>query len=156
MSEGNNARKSINKYSLPLPRAALISIDRTSSPFHTGKLRNAIDFIAPLGTAVLAAADGVVTYVKDNSNVGGPLPAFASESNFIVVMHQFGEYTRYDHLAHGSAKVQIGEYVPRGKRLADVGMTGYTALPHLHFQVLVFTGINPWLDFDTIAVEDFD
>jgi murein DD-endopeptidase MepM/ murein hydrolase activator NlpD len=36
-----------------------------------GKLRNAIDFIADEETPVLAAGDGVVIFVKDNSNIGG-------------------------------------------------------------------------------------
>jgi murein DD-endopeptidase MepM/ murein hydrolase activator NlpD len=48
-------------------------VDKTSSPAHTGNLRNAIDFIVPENTPVLAAAAGIVTYVKDDSNIGGPL-----------------------------------------------------------------------------------
>jgi hypothetical protein len=36
-----------------------------------------------------------------------------------------------------------------------VGMTGYTYLPHLHFQVFVVTGINAWTDFDTLEVQEF-
>jgi murein DD-endopeptidase MepM/ murein hydrolase activator NlpD len=39
--------------------------------------------------------------------------------------------------------------------IANVGMTGYTYIPHLHFQVFVFTGNNIWTDFDTIEVKDF-
>jgi murein DD-endopeptidase MepM/ murein hydrolase activator NlpD len=38
---------------------------------HQGNLRNAIDFIADEETLVLAAADGIVTFVKDDSNTGG-------------------------------------------------------------------------------------
>jgi hypothetical protein len=34
-------------------------------------------------------------------------------------------------------------------------MTGYTYIPHLHFQVFVFTGNNVWTDFDTIKIKDF-
>jgi hypothetical protein len=39
-----------------------------------------------------------------------------------------------------------------GEEIAKVGMTGYTYLPHLHFQVFVITGINMWTDFDTVKV----
>jgi hypothetical protein len=35
-------------------------------------------------------------------------------------------------------------------------MTGFTYLPHLHFQVFVVTEINAWTDFDTLEVQDFD
>jgi len=62
----------INNYSLPVPKEKLQRIDRTSSPAHIGKLRNAIDFIVAENTPVLAAADGVVTFVKDGSYTGGP------------------------------------------------------------------------------------
>jgi murein DD-endopeptidase MepM/ murein hydrolase activator NlpD len=61
----------VNSYRLPVPRVNLRRIDRTSSPAHAGKLRYAIDFIVPEDTPVLAAADGIVTYIKDDSRVGG-------------------------------------------------------------------------------------
>ncbi|HEU4443342.1 MAG TPA: hypothetical protein VFR94_01580, partial [Nitrososphaeraceae archaeon] len=63
-------KSAINKYKLPVPKDLLQRIDRTSSPAHVGKLRNAIDFIADIGTPVLAAEDGLVTAVKDTSNTG--------------------------------------------------------------------------------------
>ena len=63
-----------------------------------GKLRNAVDFIAPQNTPVLAAADGKVTYVKDDSNVGGSDPSYWNYSKFISITHKNGENNRYDHL----------------------------------------------------------
>jgi murein DD-endopeptidase MepM/ murein hydrolase activator NlpD len=50
----------------------------------------------------------------------------------------------------------VGQYVRAGEEIAKVGMTGYTYLPHLHFQVFVATGINVWTDFDTLKVQDFN
>ncbi len=76
-----------NKYIIPVPQNLLQRIDRTSSPAHIGKLRNAVDFIVPPDTPVLAAADGTVTYVKDDSNVGGSDPPYWNYSNFISIMH---------------------------------------------------------------------
>jgi murein DD-endopeptidase MepM/ murein hydrolase activator NlpD len=145
----------INKYKLPVPKDLLQRIDRTSSPAHVGKLRNAIDFIADIGTPVLAAEDGLVTSVKDTSNTGGANPSNWRYTNFIVIMHSNGEYSRYDHLSYNSSKVIVGQYVRAGEEIARVGMTGYTYLPHLHFQVFVFTGSNMWTDFDTLEVKDF-
>ena len=142
-----------NKYIIPVPQGILQRIDRTSSPAHIGKLRNAVDFIVPQNTPVLAAADGLVTFVKDDSNVGGPDPSYWHSSNFISIMHSYGEYTRYDHLAYHSSKVTVGQQVRAGQEIANVGMTGYTYTPHLHFQVFVFTGYNIWNDFDTIEVK---
>jgi murein DD-endopeptidase MepM/ murein hydrolase activator NlpD len=65
------SKKAINSYKLPVPKNLLQRIDRTSSPAHMGNLRNAIDFIVYEQTPVLAAADGIVSFVKDSSNTGG-------------------------------------------------------------------------------------
>ena len=145
-------KNAINKYKLPVPKDQLQRIDRTSSPVHMGKLRNAIDLIVDKDTPVLAAADGIVTFVKDISDIGGPNPVYWEYTNFIVIMHSNGEYSRYDHLSYNSSTVKIGQHVIAGEEIAKVGMTGYTYLPHLHFQVFVITGINMWTDFDTVKV----
>ena len=145
----------INTYSLPVPKEKLQRIDRTSSPAHIGKLRNAIDFIVAENTPVYAAADGVVTFVKDDSSIGGPSIEYWHNSNYIVIQHPNDEYSRYDHLAHRSAVVGIGQHIKRGQVIARVGMTGFTYLPHLHFQVFIFTGSNIWTDFDTLAITEF-
>ena len=148
-------KSTINKYRLPVPKDLLKHIDRTSSPAHVGQLRNAIDLVADEDTPVLTAADGIVTFVKDNSNSGGVSPFYWDQSNFIVIMHSNGEYSRYDHLKYKSSKVTVGQYVRAGEEIARVGMTGYTYLPHLHFQVFIVTGINVWTDFDTLEIQDF-
>ena len=128
-------KSAINRYILPVPKALLERIDRTSSPAHTGKLRNAIDFIVAENTPVLAAANGIVTYVNDDSSIGGANPIYWNFTNFIVIMHANEEYSRYDHLAPQSSKVKVGQAVSEGEEIAKVGVTGYTFHPHLHFQV---------------------
>jgi hypothetical protein len=44
-------------------------------------------------------------------------------------------------------------YTEAGQEIAEVEMTGYTYLPHLHFQVFVFTGPNLWEDYQTLKVD---
>jgi murein DD-endopeptidase MepM/ murein hydrolase activator NlpD len=148
-------RRAVNRYRFPVPENLVEIVDRTSSPAHIGKLRNAIDFHVPENTPVLAATDGIVTYVKDDSNIGGPNPVYWNYTNFIVIMHANGEYSRYDHLAHRSSRVKVGQAVTGGQVIAEVGMTGYTFRPHLHFQVFIYTGTNIWMDFDTVSVQGF-
>ena len=131
-------KTAINRYILPVPKTLLERVDRTSSPAHTGKLRNAIDFIVPDNSPVLAAANGIVTYVKDDSSIGGATPIYWNFTNFIVIMHSNEEYSRYDHLAPQSSKVKVGQAVSEGEEIAKVGVTGYTFHPHLHFQVFYF------------------
>ena len=150
------SKNAINRYKLPVPKDQLQRIDRSSSPAHLGNLRNAIDFIADEETPVLAAADGIVALVKDDSNTGGSNPIYWSHTNFIVIMHSNREYSRYDHLSYNSSRVKAGQHVRAGEEIARVGMTVYTYLPHLHFQVFVATGMNMWTDFDTLEVQDFE
>jgi murein DD-endopeptidase MepM/ murein hydrolase activator NlpD len=148
--------KAKNKYIIPVPKEMLYRIDKSSSPAHIGKLRNAVDFIASKGTPVLAAAEGVVTYIKDDSNIGGPDPFYFPYSNFITIRHSNGEYSRYDHLDYNSSNVKLNQMVQAGDQISRIGMTGYTFLPHLHFQVFVFTGYNVWTDFETIEISNFE
>ena len=149
-------KNTINNYKLPVPKDLLQRIDRTSSPAHMGKLRNSIDFIVDNETPVLAADDGIIIFVNDSSNIGGFTPVYWGHTNFIVIMHSNGEYSRYDHLSYNSSKVTVGQHVIAGEEIAKVGMTGYTYLPHLHFQVFVVTGFNMWTDFETLEVRDFN
>jgi murein DD-endopeptidase MepM/ murein hydrolase activator NlpD len=148
-------KNAINKYKLPVPKDLLQRIDRVSSPAHMGKLRNAIDFIVDNETPVLAADDGIIIFVNDSSNIGGSSPFYWGHTNFIVIMHSNGEYSRYDHLSYNSSKVIVGQHIRAGEEIAKVGMTGYTYLPHLHFQVFVVTGFNMWTDFETLKVKRF-
>ena len=57
-------RKAVNRYRLPVPKKVLERIDKTSSPAHVGKLRNAIDFLVPENTPVPAEANGIVIMLK--------------------------------------------------------------------------------------------
>ncbi len=113
------SKNAINRYKLPVSRDQLQRIDRSSSPAHQGNLRNAIDFIADEETSVLAAADGLVTFVKDDSNTGGSNPIYWSHTNFIVIMHSNGEYSRYDHLSYNSSRVKAGQHVRAGEEIAE-------------------------------------
>lgn len=144
-----------NRYNIPIPLESLQKIDRTSSPAHILSLRNAIDFVAPQNTPVLAAADGIVIFVKDDSNTGGPYPFYWDLTNFITIAHSNGEYSRYDHLQYHSAKVIAGQKVKSGQEIARIGITGYTYIPHLHFQVFVFVEDNLLVNIDTLEIENF-
>ena len=123
-----------NKYTTPVPGEMLQRIDRLSSPAHVGKLRNAIDFIAPISTPVLAAADGIVTYINDDSNVGGPDASYWFYTNFITIKHSNGEYSRYDHLDYKSSQVRLNQKVQAGEEISKVGMTGYIPI----FRIYIF------------------
>jgi murein DD-endopeptidase MepM/ murein hydrolase activator NlpD len=90
------------------------------SALHTG-----LDFAADTGTAIFAAAGGMVVTQEYH-------PAYG---NMVEIDHGNQLITRY---AHGSrVLVKQGDIVRRGQKIAEVGTTGRSTGPHLHFEVLV-------------------
>jgi murein DD-endopeptidase MepM/ murein hydrolase activator NlpD len=85
---------------------------------------NGIDIGAPAGTAVRAAAEGLVIY-SDNTLDG--------LGNCVLILHPGGWTTLYGHNQRNT--VQAGWYVQRGERVALVGQTGKAWGPHLHFEL---------------------
>ncbi|OGA85299.1 MAG: peptidase M23 [Burkholderiales bacterium RIFCSPHIGHO2_01_FULL_63_240] len=97
-----------------------------SDPF-TGRpaLHTGLDFPADPGTAIVAAAGGVVLSA-------GPHPQYGL---LVELDHGNGLVTRYAHTSR--MLVKQGDLVKRGQRIAEVGNTGRSTGPHLHFEVLV-------------------
>ncbi len=60
----------------------------------------------------------------------------AVAGNYLVIDHGNGEFSVYCHLKEGSLKVAKGEKVRKGQGIAQVGNTGNSGAPHLHFQVM--------------------
>jgi murein DD-endopeptidase MepM/ murein hydrolase activator NlpD len=55
--------------------------------------------------------------------------------NYVVVRHAGGEFSHYGHLKQGSVRVKAGDPVTRGQAIAQLGHTGNSTEPHLHFQL---------------------
>lgn len=90
------------------------------SALHTG-----LDFEAQPGSAILAAAGGVVVAQEFHPQYG----------HMVEVDHGNGLVTRYAHASR--VVVRQGDLVKRGQKIAEVGSTGRSTGPHLHFEVLV-------------------
>ena len=91
----------------------------------------AIDIAAPYGTAVVAAASGVVVFAGWRSYTGG--------GNVIWISDGTRLYTTYNHLS--AWFVQAGQSVTAGQRIGSIGTSGIATGPHLHFEV--WLGV-PW------------
>lgn len=95
------------------------------NPFYkVGTEHTGLDLIAPQGDPVLAAADGVVSSIERSHR---------GQGNVIEITHAGGYVTRYAHL--GDINVSKGQNVKRGKRIANVGISGSSFAPHLHYEV---------------------
>ena len=87
---------------------------------------NGIDFGAPIGTPVLAAADGTVIIARGSGYNGG-------YGLYVVVNHPNGTQTLYGHLS--MVNTGVGESVRKGQIIGKVGNTGRSTGSHLHFEV---------------------
>jgi lysostaphin len=86
-------------------------------------MHEGIDFITDVGTAVVAAAGGVVQFAGFHPQYG----------NMIDIDHGNDLVTRYAHLS--KVLVKEGDLLQRGRRIAESGSTGRSTGPHLHFEV---------------------
>ncbi|HHC30084.1 MAG TPA: M23 family metallopeptidase [Rhodobacterales bacterium] len=93
--------------------------------FRWGRLHAGVDMAAPTGTPIYAPADGVVIKAGWASGYG----------RLIKIKHDFGIETRYGHLS--KIRVSEGERVSRGERIGDMGSTGRSTGPHLHYEVRI-------------------
>ncbi len=102
-------------------------------PF-TGKIKHhdGIDISAPVGTPIVAPADGIVKSVRWARGYG----------LMIEIDHGYGVTTRYGHCS--KVVVRQGQFVRRGQLIGYVGNTGRSTGPHLHYEVRVMgRPINP-------------
>lgn len=97
-----------------------------------GAMHAGVDFRGPIGTPILAAAPGRVSFVGVKSGYG----------NVVEVDHGQGIMTRYAHLSGFTSKV--GAQVTAGQQIAKMGSTGRSTGSHLHFEVrLNGVAVNP-------------
>lgn len=91
-----------------------------------GRSHTGTDVAAPTGTTIVAAASGTVTLAGNYGNGYG---------NYIMINHGNGVQTLYGHC--NVLLVSQGQYVSQGQKIAEVGNTGNSTGPHLHFEVRV-------------------
>jgi murein DD-endopeptidase MepM/ murein hydrolase activator NlpD len=89
-------------------------------------MHEGIDLVAPVGTAVYAAADGIVVGAAPNGRYG----------NWIRIEHNSRLATVYGHLSAFAPGIEPGETVVRGELIGFVGSTGRSTGAHLHFELL--------------------
>ena len=110
-----------------------VDFTRISSPFNPHRLHpifkttrphQGVDYAAPVGTEVLSAGKGTVTFVGDMKGYG----------NTVIIDHSHGFSTLYAHLNGFSDSLIAGRTVKQGEVIAYVGQTGWATGPHLHYE----------------------
>ena len=95
------------------------AVSRHFSVYHDG-----VDFVKPTGTAVFSTSDGHVIS-------SGVLPGYGK---IIVIRHSYKWLSLYAHLH--KIEVKNGQRVKKGQKIGEVGSTGRSSGPHLHFELL--------------------
>jgi len=115
-------------------------IGRVSSSFGESRMSSAggvrshkgLDICVPVGTPVVAAGDGVVSFSGTESEYG----------RLICIEHGHGFSTAYGHLQ--KLHVQAGDKVTKGQVIGTVGLSGNSTGPHVHYEVRVHSNpVNP-------------
>ncbi|PZP56114.1 MAG: peptidase M23 [Micavibrio aeruginosavorus] len=91
------------------------------------KMHKGIDFAAPTGTAIYAAADGKIEKAG----------RFSSYGNYVKIRHNSKMSTAYAHVSRFASGIRPGSRVKQGQVIAYVGTTGRSTGPHLHFEVMM-------------------
>ena len=105
----------------------------TNLYYSSGQYHGAVDFGTGgiNGQPVYAVQEGyVVTAVSQTTSYGV----------HVIIAHPNGLYTLYAHGQMGSLRVSAGQYVSRGQQIMNVGSTGNSTGPHLHFEVRTSPG----------------
>ena len=107
----------------PLPKGKSFGVKRVFNGKPAPHLHTGADYATPVGTPVLAVADGTVVVAKD----------MFFEGNAVFIDHGNGLISMYFHLSE--VKAQAGQEVKKGHTLGRVGSTGRATGPHLFFGV---------------------
>lgn len=114
-----------------LPNRSPVTVEFNSSsfgwrldPFNGHKaFHEGLDFTASVGTPIYAAAGGIVTTAEQTPDYG----------KIVKIDHGSGLETRYAHASF--IMVKVGDRVEKGQKIAEVGSTGRSTGPHLHYEI---------------------
>ncbi len=123
------------------------SVGEKINPFYkVAVFHGGLDLISQQGDPVYATADGTVKDVEHSTKGLG---------NVVTIDHGNGYLTRYAHLEN--TKVSRGQKVARGKQIGQVGMSGNSFAPHLHYEVVRDTAKVDPLNcfFASVSPEDY-
>ena len=93
--------------------------------YRTPRFHSGMDFSAKVGTEIYATGDGVVTFAAWKQGYG----------NCLMIDHGYGFQTLYGHMS--KYRKRVGQKVTRGEVIGEVGNTGKSTGPHLHYEVIV-------------------
>ncbi|NII28107.1 M23 family metallopeptidase [Pseudoflavitalea sp. X16] len=122
-------------YWLPYEESKSFLLIQASNSKMSHKEELSLDFKMKKGSKICAAREGIVTQARGDSDKGGLKEENLADGNYIIIRHYDGSVAKYWHLEKEGVYVQVGDTVQKGQLIGASGNTGYTAFPHLHFQI---------------------
>lgn len=122
-------------YTLPFEVKKKVFLIQGYESMFSHKGEKALDFKVKNGTKVCAARKGIVTATREDSDKGGLKPENLSDGNYIFIQHNDGSIANYWHFQKDGVLVNVGDTIQTGQLIGLSGNTGYSAFPHLHFEV---------------------
>ncbi|RVD32455.1 M23 family metallopeptidase, partial [Mesorhizobium sp. M4A.F.Ca.ET.020.02.1.1] len=108
----------------------------------TVRIHKGVDWAAPIGTPIMAAFDGEITFQGDGGSYG----------NLVKISHPNGRETRYAHMQKFALASGVGTKVKAGDVIGYIGTTGLSTGPHLHFELYqAGVAIDPLGTVTTVA-----
>lgn len=133
---GRNMRKIFRRSPVEFSR---VTSEYTLARFHpilgTWRAHRGTDYAAPVGSRVLATADGSVEFIGEQGEYG----------NLVILEHQNQFLTYYAHLDGFVSGLTLGSRVKGGEVIGYVGMTGLATGPHVHYEFRVRSGSGEWV-----------
>lgn len=123
-------------YTLPFETKKKVFLIQGYESMFSHKGEKALDFKVKNGTKICAARNGIVTAAREDSDKRGLKPENLSDGNYIAIQHKDGSVANYWHLQKDGVLVNVGDTIQTGQLIGLSGNTGYSAFPHLHFEVL--------------------
>ncbi|NOT50385.1 MAG: M23 family metallopeptidase [Chitinophagaceae bacterium] len=136
-------------YTLPFEENKKIFLVQGYESMFSHKGSKALDFKVKTGTNVCAARGGVVIAMRKDSDKRGLKEENLSDGNYIFIEHDDKSVANYWHFQKDGVLVNVGDTVTTGQIIGLSGNTGYSAFPHLHFEVQGYDATGNYVQLPT-------
>jgi murein DD-endopeptidase MepM/ murein hydrolase activator NlpD len=126
-AQGNSAKKFLMRNPVKGGRYTSGFGPRIHPLLGTVRMHTGVDWAAPIGTPIVAGADGAVESVGRQGGYG----------NYVRIRHANGFATAYGHMSRFADGLAPGVSVKQGQVIGYVGSTGFSTGPHCHYEILV-------------------
>ena len=144
VTQGGDSKNKNNHYNINSQKKGFdfVLIDENKKAYSGNKNKN--ESFYSFGKEVLAPIDGEIISVIDGikENEPGHINRYYSAGNSIMLKTKNNEFLFFGHLKNNSIKVKPGDIITKGTVIAQVGNTGKSYYPHLHFHIQNIESIN--------------